>query len=132
MNVWSADIQAVPEHLGTASSKYLIPKESLQEATSGTYLALVSVFEVAGGTTMAAHHHPTHEFWFVVQGEAIMQVADEARTIKAGDLIYTEPNTPHQIRVESAETFRALAFALGYPGQGSQHVDVELDTVEPA
>ncbi|MDH6554772.1 MULTISPECIES: cupin domain-containing protein [Streptomyces] len=132
MDIWSVDMEAVPEHLGTASSKYLIPKESMQEATSGTYLALVSVFEVAGGTTMAAHHHPTHEFWFVVQGEAVMQVADEARTIKVGDLIYTKPGTPHQIRVESPETFRALAFALGYPGQGSQHLDVELDTVEPA
>ncbi|MFJ2261586.1 cupin domain-containing protein [Streptomyces sp. NPDC087844] len=132
MDVRSVDMEAVPEHLGTASSKYLIPKEALQEATAGTYLALVSVFEVAGGTTMAAHHHPTHEFWFVVQGEAVMQVAGEARVIKVGDLIYTEPGTPHQIRVSSPETFRALAFALGYPGQGSQHIDVELDTVEPA
>ncbi|GAA1862438.1 hypothetical protein GCM10009836_48410 [Pseudonocardia ailaonensis] len=130
MNVWSVDIEAVPEHLGTASSKYLIPKESLQAKTEGTYLALVSVFEVAGGSTMAAHHHPTHEFWFVVQGEAVMQVADEARRIRPGDLIYTEPGTPHQIRVESEETFRALAFALGYPGQGSQHVDVQLSSVD--
>ncbi|MFF3257325.1 cupin domain-containing protein [Actinacidiphila glaucinigra] len=73
-----------------------------------------------GGTTMAAHHHTTHEFWFVVQGEAVMQVADEAHTIKVGDLIYTKPGTPHRLRVESPETFRALAFALGYPGQGSQ------------
>lgn len=132
MHIWSVDMEAVPEHLGTATTKYMIPKESLQSQTEGTYLGLACVFEVAGRTTLAAHTHPTHEFWFVTAGEAIMQVGDEARRIGAGDLIYTEPNTPHQIRVESDETFRAFAFALSYPGKGSQHADVDLPMIEPA
>lgn len=130
MNKWSVDIGAVPEHGGTAKSTYLIPKESLEAQTLGTYLALASVFEVNPGEELLAHKHPTHEYWFVLQGTGVMQVGQEAFEVKPGDLIYTEPNTPHKLKAHDGELFRSFCFAQGYPGQGSQHVDVDLPDVE--
>jgi quercetin dioxygenase-like cupin family protein len=124
-------MESVPEHLGTAQTKYMIAKESMQAVTKGTYLGLACVFEVAGETVLAGHTHPTHEFWFVTEGNAIMQVDGEARRISVGDLVYTPPNTPHQIRVDGPDTFRAFAFALSYPGQGSLHVDLDIEPVDP-
>jgi quercetin dioxygenase-like cupin family protein len=132
MQIWSVDMEAVPEHLGTAQTKYMIAKESFESKTEGTYLGLACVFEVAGKTVLAGHTHPTHEFWFVTEGSAVFQVDGEARTISVGDLVYTPPNTPHQLRNEDTATFRAFAFALSYPGQGSQHTDVDLEKVEPS
>ena len=131
MNIWSVDMESVPEHKGTATTKYMVPKESLEQETGGTYLGLAGVFEVTEGATLAAHQHPTHEYWFVLQGSGIMQVGNEARHIKVGDLIYTTPNTPHMFTADPADVFRAFVFAQSYPGQGSAHTDVELTPVTP-
>jgi quercetin dioxygenase-like cupin family protein len=129
MNIWSVATESVPEHNNTATTKYMIAKESLQEQTSGTYLGLAGVFEVRPGATLAAHRHPTHEYWFVLEGSGVMQVGDEAEHIMVGDLIYTTPNTPHMFTADQGATFRAFVFAQSYPGQGSAHVDVELTPV---
>ncbi|AKS33842.1 hypothetical protein AFA91_20325 [Mycolicibacterium goodii] len=129
MHVWSTDMESVPEHLGTATTKYMIPKEAQEQETTGTYMALAGVFQVQAGQKLKAHHHPTHEYWFVIEGRGVMQVADEARVIEVGDLIYTPPNTPHQVIADASGNFRAFVYALGYPGQGSQHIDVELPAV---
>lgn len=126
MHKWSVEMESVPEHAGTASTAYMIPKESMEAQTQGTYLALACVFEVEAGEELLAHQHPTHEYWFVLQGSGVMQVGQEAFAIKPGDLIYTEPNTPHKLKAAPGERFRAFCFAQGYPGQGSQHVDVDL------
>jgi mannose-6-phosphate isomerase-like protein (cupin superfamily) len=130
MHTWSVTKGAVAEHQGTAASTYLIEKEQLQAETANTYLGLASVFEVAPGATLRAHHHPTHEYWFVLDGTGVMQVADEAKRIEVGELIYTPPNTPHMVRNDGDVTFRAFCFAQSYEGQGSQHVDVDLEPVE--
>lgn len=126
MHTWSVAKQAVAEHQGTASSTYLIEKEQFQDLTSGTYLGLISVFEVQAGATLKAHLHPTHEYWFVLEGSGIMQVGDEAKRIEVGELIYTPPNTPHMLLNDGEQLFRAFCFAQSYEGKGSQHIDVEL------
>jgi quercetin dioxygenase-like cupin family protein len=132
MQTWSVSKPAVAEHQGTASSTYLIEKEQFQALTGGTYLGLVSVFEVHPGARLKAHQHPTHEYWFVLDGEGVMQVAQEARVIRVGDLIYTPPNTPHTVLNNGDSLFRAFCFAQSYDGQGSQHTDVDLPLVEPS
>lgn len=129
MNIWSAATESVAEHNNTATTKYMIPKESLQLETSGTYLGLAGVFEVDAGATLAAHQHPTHEYWFVLEGSGLMQVGDEAERVQVGDLIYTTPNTPHMFTADPGSSFRAFVFAQSYPGQGSAHVDVDLAPV---
>ena len=129
MHTWSIAKQAIAEHQGTAASTYLIEKEQMLAETKGTYLGLASVFEVHPGATLKAHHHPTHEYWFVLQGTGIMQVDQEAKRIDVGELIYTPPNTPHMLRNDGDVLFRAFCFAQSYEGQGSQHIDVELAPV---
>jgi quercetin dioxygenase-like cupin family protein len=129
MHTWSITKNAVAEHEGTAASTYLIEKEQFLELTRDTYLGLASVFEVQPGATLRAHHHPTHEYWFVLDGAGVMQVADEAKRIEVGELIYTPPNTPHMLLNDGDTLFRAFCFAQSYEGQGSQHVDVDLEPV---
>lgn len=131
MHSWTIAKPGVSEHQGTADSKYLIEKDTFLDRTNGTYLGLVSVFSVSAGATLRAHQHPTHEYWFVLEGTGIIQVAAEAKRIETGELIYTPPNTPHMLTNDGTETFRALCFAQSYEGQGSQHIDVDLAPVSP-
>jgi quercetin dioxygenase-like cupin family protein len=131
MHTWSVNKRAVAEHQGTAASTYLIEKEQMKAETASTYLGLASVFEVQPGATLQAHQHPTHEYWFVLDGTGIMQVSSEAKRIGEGELVYTPPNTPHMLRNDGDVLFRAFCFAQSYAGQGSQHVDVDLAPVEP-
>jgi mannose-6-phosphate isomerase-like protein (cupin superfamily) len=132
MHSWSVEKRGVAEHQGSAISTYLIEKDVMLEETKGSYLGLVSVFQVEPGKTLIAHMHPTHEYWFVLEGTGIMQVADESKRIEVGELIYTPPSTPHMMRNDGTELFRAFCFAQSYEGQGSQHVDVELTPVDPS
>jgi quercetin dioxygenase-like cupin family protein len=86
----------------------------------------MSLFTVAAGERLVPHQHPTHEYWYAVQGRGRVQVAGETDVLEVGDLLYTPPNTPHTVIAEGDTEFRAFCVALSYPGQGSQHIDVEL------
>ena len=132
MYSWTVAKPGVAEHQGTADSKYLIEKDEFLDRTNGTYLGLISVFSVAAGATLRAHQHPTHEYWFVLEGTGIMQVGNEAKRVEVGELLYTPPNTPHMVLNDGDGTFRAFCFAQSYEGQGSQHIDVDLAPVAPS
>jgi oxalate decarboxylase/phosphoglucose isomerase-like protein (cupin superfamily) len=111
------DAAPVVEHNGTVPIWDLVPAYEMKESTAGCFLELVCEVEVVAGGAMGAHSHPTHEFYYILSGRAIMQVADEEREVHAGDLIYTPPDTSHAIRpVTENGTVRLLAFALGLPG----------------
>jgi quercetin dioxygenase-like cupin family protein len=116
MNVTRAsDNEPVVEHGGTCFSYFLIPKESMRNVTEGAYLEFVGEFELAPGSRLEPHRHDTHEFYYILDGDATMQIGDEERTLSKGDLVHIPRNEVHSIWPSGpSDHFRGLAFAMSF------------------
>ena len=110
----------------------LVPKFSVREETKGTYLEAIVEFEIAAGARAEPHHHDTHEYYFILEGEAVVQIEDEARRVRPKDLVYIPPGADHTIWPTGETGVRSLAFAASYqepvlPG----YIPAELPEPEP-
>lgn len=92
----------------------LFPKFSLFEQTQGTYLEAIEEWTIAPHTKATPHSHDTHEFYYILVGEAVVQIEQEARRVKPGDLIYIPPKVPHSIWPTTDEGVRAFSFSVSY------------------
>jgi len=70
----------------------LFPRFSLHDQTQGTYLEEIEEWTIAPNTRGAPHFHNTHEFYFILEGTAIIQIEQEARRVGPGDLVYVPRN----------------------------------------
>ena len=59
--------------------------------------SLAEASVLAGGATQRHYHKKTEEFYFILEGEGIMEVDAERRTIAPGDAILIPPGAWHQI-----------------------------------
>jgi mannose-6-phosphate isomerase-like protein (cupin superfamily) len=112
----------VPEgnHQDTAPTWWLVPPGSMKEITQGGHLEHVAEFTVTGGGRIHSHRHPTHEFYYVIEGEGEMTIGDETRPIKVGDLVRIPPDEFHSLYAsDPAVEVRCLAFAVATPGAGA-------------
>ena len=112
-------IEPVVEHNGTTPVWYFVEPGRLREATGGGSLELVNEFEVAGGGAVDPHSHPTHEFYYVLNGRGIMTIEGEDREIRQGDLVHIPPNAVHTLRpVSDHAPIHCFCFAIGVKGAG--------------
>jgi quercetin dioxygenase-like cupin family protein len=126
MDVRNAKIQPTIEHGGTCKTFFMFPKESIREATEGSYLEYVSEFEIAPGTHLEPHKHNTHEFFYILSGRALMQIGHEKCEVVPGDLIHIPPHAVHSIApLGTNEPMRALAFAASFMPQGGSGTEAE-------
>jgi quercetin dioxygenase-like cupin family protein len=131
MDVRNANVEPVVEHGGSCLSYFMIPKESVRDETTGSYLEFVGEFELEPGTRLQPHFHDTHEFYYMLQGEAIMQIEKEQQRVKPGDLICIPRNAVHSIWPASdGDSFRAMAFAVSFQPPGATYTDAELPEPE--
>ena len=94
-------------------------RKSSREATEGGFLELVNKFEVAGGSAVYPHQHPTHEFYYMMSGRGIMTIGDENREVQQGDLVYIPPDAVHSLRPTSDNApIHCFCFAIGVAGIG--------------
>ena len=113
------DVSPVVEHNGTTPVWWLVPPREMFEATRGGHLELIAVWEINGGGEVFSHHHPTHEFYYVISGRALMIVEDEEREISEGDLVYIPPSKVHSVKTISPNAgIKAVSFAVGEPEAG--------------
>jgi quercetin dioxygenase-like cupin family protein len=127
MDVRNAQVEPVVEHGGTCLSYFMVPKESVREATTGGYLEFVGEFELKPGSRLEPHRHDTDEYYYLLRGEAIMQVEDEQRRVTPGDLVHIPRNAVHSIwPAREDEAFRAFAFAVSYMPPGASHAPANL------
>jgi len=78
------------------------------------------------GTTVARHSHPESEqVMWIIDGDVTMTVADETKSLEAGDLVVVNRGIEHELHSEGGMTFiEALAPVL------KDHVpDAERDLV---
>ena len=108
----------------------MFPKFSFVEETKGTYLEAVKEWTIAANTRAEAHYHDTHEYYYILEGEAVVQIEKEARRVQSGDLVYIPPNAVHTIWPTGGKAVRALSFSVSYqkPG-GVGYTSAELPEV---
>ena len=108
------DVEPVVEHNGTVPVWWLVSPRGMMEITAGGYLELANEFEVAGGSFVFPHTHPTHEFYYVTSGRGTMTIADETRDIGQGDLVYIPPDTVHSLEpISDTAPIHCFCFAVG-------------------
>jgi quercetin dioxygenase-like cupin family protein len=113
------DKAPIVEHNGTTPVWWLIPPREMLKQTQGGHLELIAVWEITGGGEVFPHQHPTHEFYYVLSGRAVMVVEEEEREISEGDLVYIPPDKVHSVRTISPHAgIRAVSFAVGVPDAG--------------
>ena len=97
----------------------MIKSREFKDITEGGFLELVNEFEVAGGGYVEPHSHPTHEFYYVLNGRGIMQIGDEEREIRQGDLVHIPPDVVHTLRpVSDHAPIHCFCFAIGVKDSG--------------
>ena len=101
------------EHNGTVPVWWLIRPREMMEITDGGFLELANEFEVAVGGEVFPHSHPTHEFYYVLNGRGIMTIDGEDREIAQGDLVYIPPDKVHSLRPTGDEPILCFCFAVG-------------------
>jgi quercetin dioxygenase-like cupin family protein len=128
--ITTSDVPPVLEHDDTVSSFFMFPFESLREATEGSFLQFVNEFVVEPNRAIEPHFHNSHEFYYVLSGQATMRVGDEVSEVHPGQLIHTPPNVPHSIYAHRSGV-RCLAFAVSFQAPGEMHTPVEFDNWPP-
>ncbi len=107
-----------------------IPKFSVYEETKGTYLEAVEEFTLAPGMRAEPHYHDTHEFFYILEGSAILQIENEARVCRVGDFIRIPRNAVHTGKALEGGV-RALAFSVSYQEpHGLGYYPAELPEIE--
>jgi quercetin dioxygenase-like cupin family protein len=113
------DVAPVVEHNGTVPVWWLVNPREMFEITKGGYLELANEFEVAGGSAVFPHTHPTHEFYYVLSGRGIMTVGDETSEIRQGDLVYIPPDMVHSLKpISDTAPIHCFCFAVGVKDAG--------------
>jgi len=110
------NVEPEVEHNGTVPVWYLVQPREMHDLTDGGSLELVNEFEVAPGSAVYPHEHPTHEFYFVMSGRGVMIVADEERPVGPGDLVYIPPDTVHSLRPVGGGAIHCFCFAVAVKG----------------
>ena len=127
MDVRNAQVEPTIEHEGTCLTYFMFPKESVRKESMGSYLEYVAEFELKPGASLHPHYHDSIEFYRILEGEAVIQIEDEQRLLKAGDLVRIPRNAAHSIwPARAGKSFRAFSFAASFMGENPQPVNCEL------
>ena len=108
----------------------MFPKFSFVEETKGTYLEAVEEWTIAAGARAEAHLHNTHEYYYILEGDAVVQIEKEARQVHPGDLVYIPPNAVNTIWPTGEKGIRAFSFSVSYQEpKGTGYIPAELPEV---
>ncbi len=87
----------------------------------GDESTLTQIVAVPPGSRVKPHYHRnTHEFIYVIGGEATLKVNGETRMMQPGDMIVTQPGDVHEVVNDSDRLWEVLVFKTNYR-QGDSH-----------
>jgi quercetin dioxygenase-like cupin family protein len=118
MDVRRAPDEPIVEHGGTCSTFFMFHKETFRDESEGSYLEYISEFEIPAGERLEPHTHDTHEFYYMLTGNAMMDIEGEQQEVGPGDLIHIGRNEVHSIWPTGEQAMRALAFATSFMPRG--------------
>ncbi len=87
----------------------------LVDHTSGSVHTGLSIDELGAGGTLAAHVHAYEESFYILAGQAIVQIADRSYRLGAGDYGVLKVGTPHGWRAATPEPVRWLQMGAPQP-----------------
>ena len=77
----------------------------------------VGAYEYAPGGWISEHIHSNAEQWYyILEGKAVMKVANEEKISSKGSLIFIPRNTVHSYKVIGEEPLKILNVATFFPG----------------
>lgn len=82
-------------------------------------LSVIEEFMPPGAAEIRHHHARAQQFFYVLAGEVLMEVEDQATLLPAGSGIRVLPGTRHQIRNPSSGAARFLVISHP-PSQGDR------------
>jgi quercetin dioxygenase-like cupin family protein len=75
-------------------------------ALHGERVTVVTYTIAADAPDVHEHHHPEEEVWSVIEGELVIWIDGEERTLGPGDVAVVAPGVRHRVRASKAS--RAL------------------------
>ena len=77
----------------------------------------IGAYEYAPGGWISEHIHSNAEQWYyILEGKAVMKVANEEKISSKGSLIFIPRNTVHSYKVIGDEPLKILNVATFFPG----------------
>lgn len=84
-------------------------------ADLGDEKALAQIVAVPPGSRVKPHfHRKTHEFIYVIGGEAALKINGHTRIMKQGDMIVTQPSDVHEVVNDSDRPWEVLVLKTNY------------------
>jgi len=74
-------------------------------------LSVIEEFMPPGAAEIRHHHERAQQFFYILNGEVLMEINGETALIRAGSGIRVLPGTRHQIRNPSSEAVRFLVIS---------------------
>ncbi|CAM4130139.1 cupin domain-containing protein [Pseudoalteromonas byunsanensis] len=78
-------------------------------ATSG--LSVIQERVPAGAQEVRHFHHFSEQFFYILQGQAQLEVAGKVLSLTAGQGVHVSANTPHQLKNVSSEILNILVIS---------------------
>ncbi len=83
------------------------------EEVDSPYLMFLNEVYVAAGETITAHkHEDMEEIFYFLQGQGVMQIADETQPVIAGDRIIVPAQTTHVLTNNSDTEMKFVCFGV--------------------
>ncbi len=89
------------------------------EEVASPYLMFLNEVYVAPGETIAAHQHEDmEEIFYFLEGEGMMQIAEEAQSVVSGDRVIVPMQTVHVLTNTSDAEMKFICFGVKALPQG--------------
>ncbi len=109
-NYFEAEARMKPSHQGKGLVKHV---HLFDQADFETRLKFIIYCEIDPGSSIGYHHHgENEEVYVVLEGQGVMTVNDQDRTVKAGDVILNKPGWSHGLENDSDERLEILVFEV--------------------
>ena len=83
----------------------------VSEKTCQSKRLTTTIVEMRPGGIQRVHSHEPEQMYYILEGEGMMIVADEAEQVTAGDCIFFPSTTPHGIRNTGAAVLKYFSAA---------------------
>lgn len=87
-------------------------------------LSVIEEFMPPGAAEIRHHHEHAQQFFYILNGEVLMEVNDERILVSAGSGVRILPGTRHQIRNPSSEAVRFLV--ISQPPSHGDRIDEKV------
>lgn len=87
-------------------------------------LSIIQEHVPAGGAEVRHHHEKANQFFFVLSGQATLEVDGKIHTLHAEEGLYVRAGVPHQLRNDSSTPLRFIVTSS--PPSHGDRIEINL------